>query len=976
MSRLDNFIRSLASPVSKGERNVDPEATAGDARRRAEWRRRRRRYNSGGNTVEKQSVDRRAQAFAAIEQTVAERGGMRKPYDPLFLRDISANAVVQAYIDTLAQDVASASWSIRARDEDADVDDETLAKAERWLRNLHPELTFADVLEGTTRIMLELGDATWVKHYYENSNELAEIVGVDSSTMFKRVDDYGITEGYIQASRRTKDISNKFDEDEVVWFSWSGREDRHYGQGPLEKAQNEVELLEELAEKERLDLIAGSNPGVISPDYTDEFGGTVNDEDWDTFVEEMMLDEGERHRVGYSKIPVDFQPITSNYQELQVLERSKYWVTVIGSVFKVNPSYAGFDFENVNRATDETQQEAYAQRGFRVTLRQLEESINRGLIWEELSDDVRFEFEREQTASEKQTRASLVREQAEAGKEMAEALEGSDAGVSIRDGKLIVEDGELSAPDDGGGGGGFFASVDDPVEADGVIRTKSYAKEIPDAVLDEISTDRFVPPESVADECRRALELIDEHGRDTASGGTSEALARARQIVDHYESGDPLIGTNDDGVPYVVEIANFFARHRAQGNHEFDDDEHENRYEDPGWLADKLWGGDPGFDWATALAERIDEVESELIESAGGSGKANSDDVADTVVARLSDDEWASYDRALLEAHATQIQPDSVDDIEKRAWNRDDEVPEYVREGVLNAIDRGAIFEQIESVPGTLRETLEDILRDSLTQSQGWSLDSIVDRLSDAFPGVGTDDLETVARTETTSVLNEAREAGYESREDADRFRYYWQGSEDSRTTQACTDIMIATGTASGTPETDFSEVPGEAVDMTTLKRLEREASDYHFPDLQFREHVPHINCRKTFVRDASADIDIDVDVPGHEEFNEEFSKAACTCDHDDPVVYDDVVGRIRKYVDSRSSRERQIEQALGESIVQVLRRAFDESGGTVEGAKRAINRRLEASPSYDHDADGLLSKPTLYNYRDKYESRIDDVAG
>ena len=873
MSRLDNFIRSLASPVSKGERNVDPEATAGDARRRAEWRRRRRRYNSGGNTVEKQSVDRRAQAFAAIEQTVAERGGMRKPYDPLFLRDISANAVVQAYIDTLAQDVASASWSIRARDEDADVDDETLAKMERWLRNLHPELTFADVLEETTRILLELGDATWVKHYYENSNDLAEIVAVDSSTMFKRVDDFGITDGYIQASRRTKGISNKFGDDEVVWFSWSGRPDRHYGQGPLEKAQNEVELLEELAEKERLDLIAGSNPGVISPDYTDEFGGTVNDEDWDTFVEEMMLDEGERHRVGYSKIPVDFQPITSNYQELQVLERSKYWVTVLGSVFKVNPSYAGFDFENVNRATDETQQEAYAQRGFRVTLRQLEESLNRGLIWEELSEDVRFEFEREQTASEKESRASLVREQAEAGKEMAEALEGSEASVSIRDGKLIVEDGELSAPDDGGGGGGFFASVDDPAEADGVISAKTDGR----------------------------WELAVEDG------------------VEGYRNTD-----TGEFVP----------------------------------------------------ADEADVDTVADINDGGGSGKANSDDVADTVVARLSDDEWASYDRALLEAHATQIQPDSVDDIEKRAWNRDDEVPEYVREGVLNAIDRGAIFEQIESVPGTLRETLEDILRDSLTQSQGWSLDSIVDRLADAFPGVDVDDLETVARTETTSVLNEAREAGYESREDADRFRYYWQGSEDSRTTQACTDIMIATGTASGTPETDFSEVPGEAVDMATLKRLEREASDYHFPDLQFREHVPHINCRKTFVRDASADIDIDVDVPGHEEFNEEFSKAACTCDHDDPVVYDDVVGRIRKYVDSRSSRERQIEQALGESIVQVLRRAFDESGGTVEGAKRAINRRLESSPSYDHDADGLLSKPTLYNYRDKYESRIDDVTG
>lgn len=856
MSRLDNFIRSLASPVSKGGTDRRPERTAGDARRRSEWRGRRRRYNSGDGVVEKQSVDRRAQAFAAIEQSVAERGGMRKPYDPLFLRDISANAIVQAYIDTLSQDVASASWTLKARDEDANISDTQLAEYERGLRNIHPELPFHDVLEETARILLELGDATWVKHYYEGTNNLAEAVVVDSSTMFKQVDDFGITDSYIQASRRNQNVANQFDTDEVIWFSWSIRPDRHYGQGPLEKAQNEVELVEELAEKERLDLIAGSNPGVISPDYNDEFGGTVPDEDWDNFVEQMQLDEGERHRVGYSKIPVAFEPITANYQELQILERSKYWVTVLGSVFKVNPSYAGFDFENVNRATDESQREAFKQRGFRVTLQQLEESLNRQLIWTDISDDVVFEFEREQTPEERETRASLIREQAEAGQEMATALEDSDATVSFRDGRLVVEDGEISPSDDGGGGmGGIFASVD---------KAAGWELAVEDGVEGYKHTDTgtFVP--------------VDEADVD--------------QMAD--------LQTADGG---------------------------------------------------------------------GDSGNGNS---GDPVVASLPDDEWASYDRHLVEAHRTQIQPDSVDDIEKRAWNRDDEVPEYVREGVLESIDRGAIFDQIQSVPGTLRETLEDTLRDSLTQPQGWSLDSITDRLSDAFPGVDDEALETVARTETTSVLNEAREVGYESREDADRFRFYWQGSEDSRTTQLCEDLMIATGSASGTPEA-FDDYPGEAVDMKTLVRLEREASDYHSPDLQFRRHVPHINCRKTFVRDAAADVDIDVDVPGADEFN----KASCKCDHDaDAESYDAVIDTVREYVSKRSSREREIEQALGETIVQVLRRAFADSGGTVEGAKRSINRRLEASPNYDHDANGLLSKPTLYNYKDKYESRIDDV--
>ena len=824
MSRLDNFIASLASPVAKADVQTPADRTAGDRRRRWEWRRRRNRYNSGDGVVEKQAVDRRAQAFAAIESAAVDAGGMRKPYDPLFLRDISANAIVQAYIDTLSQDAATAGWKLTPRDEETNISDNQLAEWERELRDLHPELPFRDVIEETASILLELGDATWVKHYFENSNELAEYVVVDSSTMFKKVDQYGITEGYLQASRRKRDVEAEFDPDEVVWFSWSLRPDRHYGQGPLEKAQNEVELIEELAEKERLDLIAGSNPGIISPDYTDEFGGTVPDEDWDTFVEAMQLDEGERHRVGYSKIPIDFEPITANYQELQVLERSKYWVTVLGSVFKVNPSYAGFDFENTNRATDETQQQAYAQRGFRVLLRQLEESINRGLVWEEFSEDVKFEFEREQTIDEKETKASLIRTQAEAGREMAAALEDEDATVHYRDGELVVDDGEFAPADDGGGDdGGLFFSADD-------------------------------------------------------------------------SNGDTITLHSDD------------------------------------------------VEWA--------------------------DDDADADRLALSDDEFAEYEAHLIAAHKSQIQPESISDIEKRAWRRDDEVPEYVRQGVLDAIDRGAIFDSFETVPGTLRETVEDILRDSLTQPQGWSLDSVVDRMSDAFPGIDEDDLETVARTETTSVLNHARETGYKDREDADRFKFYWQGSMDSRTTQLCEDLMIATGVESGTPETPFDEVPRESVDMETLVRLERQASDHHFPNLQFRRHVPHINCRKTFVRDAAADIDIDVDVPGAEEFNKSVS--SCTCG--DPSDYAETIDRIRKYIDSRTVREAEIERALGESIIQVLRRAFDESGGTIEGAKRAINRRLEQSPNYDHESNGLLSKKTLYRYRDKYESRLGDV--
>jgi phage portal protein BeeE len=172
MSRLGNFIRGLTSPFV----DPDPVDTAKEKRGRVRERR-RHRYNSptgtaaemgeAGRTRKSGDVDRRVTVNEDVRG--AYGGDVRtKPYDTVFLRDISANAVVQAYIDTLSQDVAGANWSIKPRDEDADISDEALAAVERRIKELPPgKMTFRDMLESTTRVLLELGDAAIVKYYHE-----------------------------------------------------------------------------------------------------------------------------------------------------------------------------------------------------------------------------------------------------------------------------------------------------------------------------------------------------------------------------------------------------------------------------------------------------------------------------------------------------------------------------------------------------------------------------------------------------------------------------------------------------------------------------------------------------------------------------------------------------------------------------------------------------------------------------------------
>lgn len=641
-------------------------------------------------SVFKQEVDRRSTLNPSIRRAVERSGGLPKPYDPVLLRDVSAHAVTQAYIDTLAQDVAAADWSIEPRDADATPDDGVIEDTERAIEQIHPEKSFPDILEQTTRNLLELGDSTWIKHYYENTDELAEVVPVDSARMFKSVNEWGITDGYIQASFSQLDVSQLFGLQEVVWFEWASRTDHQYGMGPTEKGLDVIMLLEELSEKEKKDLIEGMPSGIVTA--KEDPDNPLDLDEFENVKREFQMEEGERHRVLVSRGDWDFTNFSGNYQELEIIKRNKYWVTVLGAVYKVNPSYAGFDFENTNRATDESQQEAFRQRGFRQTLRQVEEAINLQLIYEDFSEEIRFTFQREQTVDERSSKVGLLRDAADATEQWASM--GRPVDVDS-DGTIHVEPGEVTEDD-----------IDDPADA--------------------------------------------------APGGGLFASTDAN----------------------------------SRENAQTDDD--------------------TGDISRSASAQRASKAELERAED------------------------------LLLDAYKTQIWPESLEAIEKRSFRDVDDVPAFVKEMISDAIDAGAIFDGIKSLPDGVRETLGDVIGDQLTQPQGWSLDSVTDAITSEFPAVDAEDAEVVARTETASVLNQAREMGYEERDESGRFRFYWQGPDDQRTTDACTELKEETNPQYG----------GTPVTLNDLKRREKQLQQQHFPSLsQFRDHTIHPNERHTFVR-------------------------------------------------------------------------------------------------------------------------------
>lgn len=173
-------------------------------------------------------------------------------------------------------------------------------------------------------------------------------------------------------------------------------------------------------------------------------------------------------------------------------------------------------------------------------------------------------------------------------------------------------------------------------------------------------------------------------------------------------------------------------------------------------------------------------------------------------------------------------------------WGEDEDMPEAVKQAVDDAIwKHDSLFDDIDGMSASTR--LKEFFAEKLTQAQGWSQRSIAADLEDKFD-VPADKAESVVATETASILSRAREDAFAELEDetGEEIKYKWIGPgspDDGRTTEACQELKELTDPRFG----------GEPRTMEKLVELEKQVHEKHFPDLEFRRHVPHIKCRHTF---------------------------------------------------------------------------------------------------------------------------------
>jgi hypothetical protein len=175
-----------------------------------------------------------------------------------------------------------------------------------------------------------------------------------------------------------------------------------------------------------------------------------------------------------------------------------------------------------------------------------------------------------------------------------------------------------------------------------------------------------------------------------------------------------------------------------------------------------------------------------------------------------------------------------------------DDVPPNVQQRIAGAV-RAHDFSPVESLS---TPTVQTIFEESLTQPQGWSVDSIAARLEAA--GAEPDVARTTARTESAAILNAAREdAVGELAETLDEtVLHYWDGPQDEDTTDICRWLKEQTN----------PEYGGEPVPMDELHRLQQEALDKFTEDgsgaSDVRDHVLHASERHTHRSILESEVD------------------------------------------------------------------------------------------------------------------------
>lgn len=815
---------------------------------------------SPGNPLEKQEEEERAKHKSEFPWLFDPSRGVRWDFDPIQLRNLAQeNTWVGTLVQTITKEVAQTPWTIVDADEETrpevqkrlethpekrrvakDADDSTADEIADLLSDPNPDHNWTDLAEMWMADLLEIGSLAGVKAYPESAYDGDELTNDDALPLHIKptapevfTKDYrsktGVLNGYWQFDKEQRPGSSTttggfnlsdpifFDRSEMIWDDMSPRTNRRYGMPPTLLVKDFLQLLDLTVEQEQQYFSKGSIP---SGAWVFENWDREQVREWKAENEENV--KGKPHKslmfAGRGG-DVRFEPMSFNWQELQFLERVRWYARVISSAFQVPTAVVGLEPEQINYHTFQGERGNFEENTLGPYLQQLERVINDQFVWEHWGRGYRFEFVPGISESTRQQVSERVRSEFKSGlktrNEARRAL-GDDPVDEEEDGfkDEVVDEPQPEGPA--------------PDETVSVTNDRGESVDVPTAesVRKDFSADVF------------RVRLPDDHDGDGFEDnivGIGVDFPNDAVYVDWRNEVFPdaldsshvsIYGSVDDLENATGNVAEPMDSLDATTESELAASVVESAAGDSGNSSKSVRKDDPlreTDDWATfdVQPSDVEEVRDEIAEDIDALwDEVLSDDELESVIDRFAAEEDSDETEKSLTGLSRELKrifddSDLVEQIESKVRDLTTEKARETLESVIREegedIDVDPVIERIENREMTFAddysERIESDIRDVV--SDGWDEGRNSFEIKDELENEAEDytgwQAERVARQELQLATGEAR-SGYAA--ETGRVEV-WQTSEDDRVRSAHSEMKGAWKRPSEVWEVEYEERGG-----------------------------------------------------------------------------------------------------------------------------------------------------------------------
>jgi len=298
-----------------------------------------------------------------------------------YIRWLATSPYVEMCVDTIINEVASIPWDIVPEEGfEGKVSDEQIEQIKTFLTNPNTNYeSFEDVfIRMAVRDLLEIGNFVWIK-VFNLAEDMVEIVTRDAATFTKNPDIHGmftdrdeivlqhqifmvgqpinifqeITQigvkeraAYFQYGWMSGPIPVPFGKREIVWGELKKRTDSHYVYSPIQILANTLQALIWAIEAD-VEFFNDNNvpAGIIGLEGADSESIDAFRDQW--FEVMRKKDAFGNAKRAIHKVPMvgqipKFERISLTADEMQLIEKQKWWSKLVWSCFGLTPTNLGY----------------------------------------------------------------------------------------------------------------------------------------------------------------------------------------------------------------------------------------------------------------------------------------------------------------------------------------------------------------------------------------------------------------------------------------------------------------------------------------------------------------------------------------------------------------------------------------------------------------------------------------------------------